>query len=112
MSKLGDVTFQGQSGNKYTFAAYPISQSFRSDLGGLYIFAQRYVENNKTWYKVLYIGETGSFGTRLPNHEKWEQAKRHGVNSICVLVDNNNTSRLNKETDLRHKYKNAVCNDQ
>ena len=48
-------------------------------VGGLYAFVR--------WpgWAILYIGETGSFASRLPGHEVWPAARRAGAREIYAM---------------------------
>ena len=93
------------SGRDYRFQAYTTNHQFR-DVGAVYIFTR---EENNSYYR-LYIGQTYELGERLLHHEKWACARRHNVNSICVLFDGSRQSRLNIETDLLRRGL-PPCND-
>lgn len=110
MGKIADATFKGEKGS-YSFEVYPSDTSFNA-VGAVYIFTKRVVgTNGKGKHTLLYIGETDSLQDRIPNHEKWSCVTRNGVNCICVHTDDDEKSRLSKETDLRHAN-NTPCNDQ
>lgn len=112
MTKLqDDLTFEGKSGNRYTFTAYSKDTVF-NDVAAVYIFTKR-TRNSEGRYKytLLYVGETESLKDRIPSHEKWSCVNRYGVNSICIHRDDSKSSRLTKESDLIDNY-NPPCNDQ
>ena len=44
-----------------------------NDIGGLYIFT--YLNAQNRW-PALYVGIADSFKNRLPNHERWSEARR------------------------------------
>ena len=70
LGKIARAGFQGKSKTKYSFHVYGSNTKFKDDVG-IYIFTERVVnpETNKGSHKLLYIGETSSFGTRIANHE-------------------------------------------
>ncbi|MFY9227526.1 MAG: hypothetical protein WAQ98_32945 [Blastocatellia bacterium] len=110
MAKIADITFKGKSGS-YSFEVYPKNTSF-NDVGAVYIFTKRKVSSDKkATHTLLYIGQTDSLKKRIPNHEKWPCVEENGVNCICVHRDDNEKSRLNKETDLRVSNQ-TPCNEQ
>lgn len=110
MAKISDVVLSGHTG-RYTFEVYPTDTTF-SPIGAVYVFTNRTVDANGTGsHTLLYIGQTDSLATRIPNHEKWPCAQRNGANCICIHADNGETSRINKETDLRAAHT-TPCNDQ
>ena len=113
MPKIADVEFQGASGRKHVFEAYPPLAETFDDVGGVYIFT-REAPNEKNGgknYYPLYIGQTNSFRHRITrNHNKWPCAVVNGVNCLCVLVEKNTFSRRAIELDLLSKY-NTPCNN-
>ena len=50
-----------------------------ADLGGVYIFCG--VSSDSHWVPI-YVGETGNFRTRIPSHERWNQAKQLGATHV------------------------------
>jgi hypothetical protein len=109
MSKIADGTFVGASGTRYDFTIYTSDTSFKN-FGAVYAFSKIAVKDSKGSHELLYIGETKELGDRIANHEKWFCVTDHGCNCICVHADDNNQSRLDKESDL---IRNAdlPCND-
>ena len=55
----------------YEFRVYDVALSGWNDVGGVYIFAG--VDAANRWY-AHYIGQTGSFKTRIPGHERLAEA--------------------------------------
>ena len=94
-------TFRDVSGKQYTFNVYASSTSY-IDTGGIYI-------NPAGNYSVIYVGETRSMKDRIPDHEKWDCAENHGVDSMCVLWETNLLTRLAIEQDLIQAY-DSPCN--
>lgn len=106
MGKISDATFSG-----YDFTVYPSDTTFNS-VGAVYIFTKRVVDSNgKGTHTLLYIGQTESLQDRIQNHEKWSCANKNGVNCICIHRDDNESSRLDKETNLRGSS-DTPCNNQ
>lgn len=64
-------------------ATYEFRRCYRglpwNPVAGLYAFVK--------WPSptLLYIGETGSFVARLPGHEVWPLARRHGAREIYAM---------------------------
>jgi len=110
MSKISDVTFAGGSGTEYKFQAYTTDTRFK-DVGAVYIFSKRVVGSNGGTHTPRYIGQTDSLSDRIPSHEKWPCVEKNGGNCICVHVDSDEDSRLDKETDLRAAF-DTSCNEQ
>jgi len=109
MTKIADATFSGKTGS-YQFKVYSSDTSF-NDVGAVYVFTQRTVDSKGNGsHNLLYIGQAEELGKRISNHEKWPCVRQHGVNCICVHLDNNKPSRLKKEADLI-AANNTPCND-
>ena len=110
MAKIADAMFQGKTGT-HSFEVYPINANF-NPVAAVYIFTKRTVDaSGKGSHEFIYIGQTDSLADRIPNHDKRPCVRRNGANCICVHRDNNERSRLNKETDLR-AASNTLCNDE
>ena len=110
MAKIADVDFNGKIG-KYKFEVYPLDTKFNC-VGAVYIFTKRLVNaENVGSHELIYIGQTESLADRIPTHEKWPCVNKNNANCICVHLDENEKSRLDKETDLRAANK-TQCNDQ
>ena len=110
MSKIADATFSGQDA-KYAFEVYPLDTTFNA-IGAVYVFTKRTMDSSgKGSHTFIYIGQTDSLADRIPNHEKWPCIKQNGANCICVHRDDNEQSRLSKETDLC-AANSTPCNDQ
>ena len=69
---------------------------------GLYIFARRYIENGKKYFRLSYIGETGNYSTRgYANHHKRVYIDKHNCNEFGIhLLTVSDDKRLEIETDL------------
>lgn len=110
MAKIADATFTGASGTKYSFGAFTLDTTFK-EVGAVYIFTKRTVNNGKREHKFLYIGETENLADRLDGHEKLACVGRNEGNCICVHVESDGDRRLDIETDLR-QGNDTPCNDQ
>ncbi len=110
MAKFGDITFIGKSGRKYTFGAYSWDTNFKK-LGGVYIVTQR-IPNQAGGadHTRIYIGQTGDISERFDNHHKAACFTRHNANCICILLEENEETRLSHEADLIEAY-HPPCND-
>jgi hypothetical protein len=74
--QLGDATYEFRR----CFAGLPWNA-----VGGIYAFV--------AWpSRVLYIGETGSFASRLPGHEVWPEARKRGAREIYAMPFNGTSS--------------------
>ena len=55
-----------------------------NDVGGVYIFCG--VDPLQNVWKAKYIGQTGSFKDRIPNHDQWNEAVRLGATHVHAKV--------------------------
>jgi hypothetical protein len=92
------VSWPGKSGNKYTFNVYQMSGEWNA-LPGLYIFSK---ELTPGYWKALYVGETGSFKTRITRtHDEWPKAVALGATHVHAMVNHSGDSgRKQIESDL------------
>ena len=50
---------------------------------GLYIFAAPTKDHQSTGsWLALYVGQTSDFSTRIPNHERWQEALQLGATHV------------------------------
>jgi len=97
MSNLA-VNWPGNSGTTYTFDVYEMSTDW-NDVPGIYIFAKEIQSGS---WKAIYVGETGSFKTRMTtSHGEWLNALLEGVTHVHAMVDHSGSNgRLAIEDDL------------
>jgi len=69
------------NGQQLEFTIYNSNINWRKT-SGLYIFS--YLSGNK-WHPV-YIGQTDDFSTRLPHHDRLDEAVRKGATHIHAAV--------------------------
>ncbi len=60
-----------------------------NDVPGLYIFTY---QNGANWFP-LYVGQAESFQSRLPNHERLDEAVQNGATHIHALVVHDQAQR-------------------
>ena len=99
------VFFTGKSVRAYPFTAYDLDTEFFEtefqDIQGVYIFTKQVPTNPKTEkYIRLYVGETNNLATVFQDHEDLPCLKQHGADSICVLLDKDESSRHKKVRDI------------
>lgn len=76
-----------------------------SEVGGLYVFAQRVRDHRGTCsWQALYVGQTGSFDSRLPNHENWPEAAKLGASHVHLCPEENESCRLWLEKEMIEKH--------
>jgi hypothetical protein len=84
----------------YEFTIYDPATTTWNDVPGIYIFAQP-VQNG--WY-AKYIGIADSFSARLPNHERWTEARRLGATHVHAAVIQQAATRATIEQALIGQY--------
>ena len=85
------------------FQIYPHDANL-SEAAGLYVFARQDPEG---WI-ALYIGETESFHTRLPTHERWQEAAQRGATHVHVKTEPKAAERQALEEQLIQLYQPPV----
>ena len=73
-----------------------------SEVAGLYIFAA--LDPAAEAWLPLWIGQALSFAERLPNHERWPEAKILGATHIHARVEPDESRRLALEAQLIRHY--------
>jgi hypothetical protein len=67
----------------HEFTVYVPSRTTWNDVAGIYIFCGL---NSQGQWVALYIGQADSFRTRIPQHERWNEAVRLGATHIQAMV--------------------------
>lgn len=76
----------------------PPSEVDWSEEPGLYLFVQPGTRGGLD--AVLYVGETESFRTRLPDHERWQEASSLGAFQVHTRVVQDDLERYLLEAQL------------
>ena len=87
----------------YEFTVYGYSSTTWSDVPGVYLFTQYLPQTatmRATWY-VWYVGETSSFASRLPGHERWPDAAAEGATHVHAAAVEPEETRVGLEKRLR-----------
>ena len=107
---MATVTITGDSGTKYAFDVFGLDSNINA-VAGVYAVTDRH-ESAQGGYShtVIYFGQTSDLDGRFSDHDKADCFKDHGANSLCFHADENEQSRLVKESDLIEAY-NPPCND-
>jgi len=112
MTTFGGITFNGKSGEKYYFKAWPLKTRF-NPLGAVYFVTKRGF-NDKTYrrasHESIYIGETTDLTSPLAPPPQLACFEKHGANCICVYVDASEERRLAVVQDLLAAHR-TTCND-
>ena len=84
----------------YEFTVYERNTNW-NNVGGIYIFTGLNLQN--LWV-AYYIGETGSFSTRIPSHERWFQAVQLGATHVHARGESLEASRVAVEIELIQNF--------
>jgi hypothetical protein len=91
------VVWQGATGVRYHYHEYDPDHTSWYAVPGNYIFAML----TPAGWQAIYVGETESFKQRIPSHERWEAARRHGATHVHARVNNaGEQARRAEESDL------------
>ena len=97
------VTFQGKSGTRYRFQAWPMTAKFKS-MGGIYIVTKRECLNptfpSMASHRCLAIGQTADFANTVLSKAELTKLTDRGANCICVYPVADESRRLQIEKDL------------
>lgn len=67
----------------HEFNVYNANNTNWNDVAGVYIFCAITPQN--AWLPI-YVGQASSFRSRLPTHERWQEARALGANHIHAKV--------------------------
>ena len=104
MAKFGRVTFTGESGQDYAFAAYSRDTRFKP-IAAVYVITKREAKaEGRPSHIRLYVGQTDNLqGEPFNLHQEHCFDRKH-ANCVCVLAENDQDQRLAIEADLRRAY--------
>ena len=97
------VMFQGKSGTRYHFQAWPMDTKFKA-AAGIYIVTKReYL--NRTYptmaaHRCLAIGQTADLAASVLSKAELKKLEDRGANCICVYAVADEATRLRIEQDL------------
>lgn len=77
---MNTCTWPLGNGETLTFNIYDQSANW-NNVAGLYIFSY---SDGQHWY-ALYVGQANDFSSRIPSHERWDEAVRKGANHVHAL---------------------------
>jgi excinuclease UvrABC nuclease subunit len=74
-------TWPLDNGNTLEFKVYTQDANW-NNVAGLYIFAY----HDGQYWRALYVGQADDFSSRLPSHERLEEAVQYGATHIHALA--------------------------
>lgn len=106
MKTFGGISFSGQSGNRYHFAAWPLDTRFKA-LAAVY-FVTRRVHQNTTYdrasHEGIYIGETEDLSMPLSGHARRDCFGELGANCVCICLMPDAARRRTSAQDLIDRH--------
>ena len=101
--KSSNVNFQGKSGERYCFQAWPMDTQFKA-VGGIYIVSKReYLDRtftSKATHRCLAIGQTADLRASALSKTELAKLTTQGANCICVYAVADEARRMEVEKDL------------
>lgn len=79
---MNTVSWPLGNGQNLDFGCYDLNTASWNKVGGLYIFA--YYDGQ--YWRALYVGQTDDFSSRIPSHERLNEAFRRGATHIHATV--------------------------
>ena len=102
-SMTSSITFQGKSGTRYRFQAWPMGTQFKA-MGGIYIVTKRECLNrtfpSMASHRCLAIGQTADLAATVLSKAERSKLVDQGANCICVYPVADESRRLFIEKDL------------
>jgi hypothetical protein len=97
------IDWTGKSGTKYRYwFLTDITAKGIQAVSGNYAFVKRLANGN---YIPLYFGEAANLQIRIPNHDRWEEAKRAEVTHVMAhTTPDGEQARLVEERDLIQQW--------
>jgi hypothetical protein len=92
------IDWPGQSGKtyRYWFLSRLAADAIKDEAGN-YLFAKAVPDG----FVPVYIGQADNLRSRLPSHERWEEAKRAGAtHAMGHTSQGGEQARLDEERDL------------
>lgn len=98
--KIGEAVFRGKK-SIYNFEMFPLGTEFE-DFPSVYLITRRKTDaKGKGHHALICIGQSESTNDELKKHAKGKHVKKLNANVVCVMVSENEKSRLKIEEDLR-----------
>jgi len=84
------ISWSSPSGQVIEFDIFSYDTTQWNSVSGIYMFCAL---NQQNQWEPLYIGQTDSFLSRLPNHEKWVASVSLGAQAVLATVIPTQASR-------------------
>jgi hypothetical protein len=102
MSNEQTIDWTGKSGKayRYWFISDITSNGIKA-VAGNYAFVKRLANGN---FIPLYFGHAEVLNARIPNHDRWDDAKKAGVTHVMGHTQAGEQARLDEERDLIQQW--------
>ncbi len=95
------INWPGESGAKYRYWFVDIEATIQA-VSGNYMFVKKV---SATGWVPVYIGESENLADRLPNHDRWNDAKRAGATHVMAhTTPTGESARMKEEKDLIQRW--------
>jgi hypothetical protein len=102
-TKSSTIVFQGKSGERYRFQAWPMDTKFKAT-GGIYIVTRRECLDrtfpNMATHRCLAIGQIANLAAAVFTKAESSKLTAEGANCICVYPVADEARRIEIERDL------------
>ncbi len=99
-TKIDEVAFAGQSGQRYAFRIYVWDTKFKA-VPGVYIVASRTIEpGQRARYEPLFVGEAADLSLALKGHPRDECFQMYYGNVVGVMKEDDDGKRAATLKDL------------
>ena len=100
---MSTIDWTGKSGKKYRYEFLNnITAAGINPVSGNYAFVKQLPNRN---FIPLYFGQAENLQARLPNHERWEEAKRLGATYVMAhSTQGGDAVRCAEEIDLIQQW--------
>ena len=103
MTRLGVVSYTGESKKKYVFDVYNLHATW-NPVGVVYLVTRADTNSNiAVTHYLLYVGQTSNLKAEFYNHPRQACFKKYNANRLCTLLQSDELTRLTIANDLiRH----------
>lgn len=106
MAKIGNATFEGESGKKYRTTVFPFKTVFKAGISGVYVVTRRFEQADGTFaHEWLYIGHSADMQQQFVAHPQTYGFNKYKANALCFIQEADESERKLAFADLWQKYK-------
>jgi hypothetical protein len=104
--RIGTVVFNGKSGEKYRFEAWPMETRFQP-AAAVYFVTKREVAVGtftRAGHENMFLGQTSDLSAPLGTAAQLAWFEKHGANCVCIYSAENEAQRVAIQKDLESGY--------